>query len=83
MYHPTIFFNPFFVTNVIAGFILTLLGALVLLVAAIWFMMAREWEHQPRRPASWRTLCTIGIAMFALGWVWQLVGYYRVGAVTW
>jgi predicted phage tail protein len=83
MYHPTIFFNPAFVVNVIAGWILTVLGALVLLVAAIWFMLAHEWAHSPTRPTAWRALCTLGIAMFVGGCVWQFAGYFRVGGVTW
>jgi hypothetical protein len=83
MYHPTIFFNPQFVVNVIAGWTLTVLGAVLLLAAAVWFVAAGEWAHGQPRPAAWRALCTLGFALFIAGWVWQLVGYYRVGAVGW
>jgi hypothetical protein len=83
MYHPTIFFDPTFVINVIAGWVLTLVGALVLLLAAIWSVVAGEWLRGEPRPAAWRGLCAVGVAFFIAGWVWQIVGYYRVGALTW
>jgi hypothetical protein len=35
------------------------------------------------KPGAWRALCTLGFALFIAGWVWQLVGYYRVGVVAW
>jgi len=83
MYHAIIFFDPVFVINVIAGFLLTLAGAGLLLLAAIWSVFAGEWLHGEKRPAAWRGLCGVGAAVFLLGLVWQIVGYYRVGAVTW
>jgi hypothetical protein len=82
MYQPPIFFDPTFVINVIAGWVLTLAGALVLLVAAIWSVAAGEWMSGEPKPAAWRGLCAVGVAIFIAGWVWQIVGYYRVGALT-
>ncbi len=83
MYHPTIFFDPAFVVNVIAGWFLTVAGAVVLLVAAVWSVAAGEWQHGEPKPAAFRALCGVGVAVFVAGWLWQLIGYYRVGAVTW
>jgi predicted acyltransferase len=57
-------------------------GALALLVAAIWASAAGEWLRGEPRPAAWRGLCAVGVACFVAGWVWQIVGYYRVGALT-
>ena len=83
MPHPTIFFDPVFVVNVIAGWLLTALGAVILLAAAIWFVAAGEWLHGEPKPAAWRALCAAGFAAFLAGWLWQIVGYYRTGALTW
>src|SRR5262249_49526430 len=82
MYHPTIFFEPVFVVSVIAGFLVTVLGALLLLVAAVWFVAAGEWQNTAASPAAGRALCALGLAAFLGGWLWQLVGYWHVGAVT-
>ncbi len=75
MYDPPIFFDLSFVRNVIAGFALTLLGALVLLAAGVWSSQAGEWLRGERRPAAWRALCALGLALFVIGIVWQLIGY--------
>lgn len=83
MHHPTIFFDPAFVANVIAGWLLTLAGAGALLLAAIWSVAADEWLRGEPKPAAWRALCVVGVAVFIAGWLWQLIGYYRIGAVTW
>jgi hypothetical protein len=83
VYHPTIFFDPVFVVNVVAGWLLTVLGAVVLLGAAVWSVAAGEWLRGEPKPAAWRALCAAGVAAFAAGWLWQIIGYYRIGAVTW
>ena len=80
---PPIFFDPRFVANVIAGFLVTVLGAVVLFVAGLWFAQAGEWLRAERKPTAWRALCAIGVALFLLGLLWQFIGYGRVGAVTW
>ncbi len=80
---PPIFFDPVFVVNVIAGWILTLGGAGLLLVAAVWSVVAGEWLGGQPKPAAYRGLCAIGVAAFVIGWLWQIVGYYRTGALTW
>jgi hypothetical protein len=82
-YLPSIPFDPGFVVNVIAGWILTLSGVGLLLVAAIWSVAAGEWLRGEPAPGSWRALCTLGVAAFIAGLLWQAVGYYRVGAITW
>ena len=83
MYHPPIFFDPGFVANVIAGWLLTAAGAVLLLVAGVWLSVSGEWLHGERKPAAFRGLCAVGLAVFLVGLLWQCVGYYRVGAVTW
>jgi hypothetical protein len=83
MYHPTIFFDPVFVVNVIAGWLLTAAGAVMLLLAGVWMSVAGEWLKGEPKPAAFRGLCAMGLAVFLAGCLWQIVGYYRVGAVTW
>src|SRR5512134_323351 len=52
MHHPTIFFDPAFVVNVIAGWLLTVAGAGALLLAAIWSVAADEWLPGEPKPAA-------------------------------
>ena len=82
-YHPNIFFDPTFVANVIAGFLVTVAGAVLLLAAAVWFVAAGEWLRAGAKPTAWRALCALGVALFLGGWLWQIVGYYRVGLTVW
>src|SRR5262249_20871743 len=72
-----------FVANVITAFLVTLAGAVLLLVAAERFMVAGEWLPAGAKPTAWRALCALGLALFLGGWVWQIVGYYRLGLTVW
>jgi len=81
--HPTIFFDPSFVANIIAGWFLTAGGVFLLLVAGIWSSVAEEqWLRGTPKPTAWQGLRAIGVAAFVAGLLWQMVGYYRIGAVT-
>ena len=83
MDNPPIFFDPRFVSNVIAGYLVSVLGALALLLAGVWFAQAGEWLREGRKPAAWRALCAVGLILFLGGILWQFVGYGRVGVATW
>jgi drug/metabolite transporter (DMT)-like permease len=83
MHTPPIFFEPQFVSNIIAGWLLLLLGAAVLLLAAVWMVWANEWADRERKPSAWRGLCAIGFGLFVVGFLWQVIGYARVGVLDW
>ena len=80
--HPTIFFDPVFVTNVIAGYLLTLLGAGILLVGGVWWSLASDASQESPRTGAFRAVCGLGWAVFVAGWVWQIIGYINTNAVT-
>jgi len=81
--HPPIFFDPVFVVSVIVGWLLTAGGAVLLLVAGIWGSVTEgAWLRGTPRPALWRALWMLGLAAFVGGWLWQIVGYYKTGALT-
>ena len=81
--HPTIFFDPSFVANIIAGWFVAAGGVFLLLVAGVWSSVAEDkWLRGTPKPTAWRGLWVIGLAAFLLGLVWQAVGYYRIGALT-
>jgi hypothetical protein len=82
-YDPPIFFDPLFTQAVMAGWILTLVGCGILLLAAVWWTIAQDSSQTSPRSGLWRGLCTIGFATFLLGVGWQLVGYLKFGAVNW
>lgn len=82
-YNPTIFFDSLFTQAVMAGWIITLMGVGILLLAAVWWTIAQDASQTSPRSGIWRGLCTIGFATFLLGIGWQLVGYVRAGALDW
>lgn len=81
--HPTIFFDPMFVTNIIAGYLVTVLGALILLVAGAWWSWAQDASQLSPKSPAWRALCGLGWCVFIGGWVWQILGYIRTGTLAW
>ena len=82
-YSPTIFFDSLFTQAVMAGWIITLLGVGILLLAAVWWTIAQDSSQTSPRSGLWRGLSAIGFATFLLGIGWQLVGYVRFGALNW
>ena len=82
-YSPTIFFDSLFTQAVMAGWIITLIGVGILLLAAVWWTIMQDSSQTSPRSGLWRGLCTIGFATFLLGIGWQLVGYVRFGALNW
>ena len=81
--HPTIFFDPAFVANVILGYLVTLVGVGLLLVAGVWWAWNSDTSQTSPKSGAWRALCMLGWGVFAAGWVWQIVGYVRTNTVTW
>lgn len=70
-------YSQAFAVNVIAGYLLTVLGAVLGLAAAVWWVRAREWAHGEPPPA-FRALSTVAIVLFVAGLLWQLIGYLRL-----
>jgi len=64
-----------FALSVLAGYGLTVLGALLGLAAAVWFMLAGEWLRGGTTPAAFRALSTLAFLCFMIGIFWQLAGY--------
>jgi hypothetical protein len=83
MYDPPIFFDPQFTLAVMAGWVLTLAGAGTLLLAAAWFSFAGEWRRSGSPPAAFRALSGLGLVLFLGGLLWQFVGYWVSGALSW
>ena len=61
-YDPPIFFDSLFTQAVMAGWILTLVGCGILLLAAVWWTIAQDSSQTSPRSGLWRGLCTIGFA---------------------
>lgn len=69
-----------FMKDVATGWMITVLGALLLLLAACWWTAANSPTGEERAPSvAWRSLVTIGVGLFLFGWIWQLVGYGLIG----
>ena len=82
--HPPIFFDPVFTVSVMGGWILSLAGMVLLLLGSVWFSLAGEWLQGPVRPPSaFRALIGLGWAFWLGGLLWQFIGYFTTGSVTW
>ncbi|MBI4590066.1 MAG: hypothetical protein HY725_14630 [Candidatus Rokubacteria bacterium] len=79
---PTEALMPF-VRFVFPGWALAFLGALLLLGAAAYWSVKSDGVRLHVKPAWWRAAVALGVGLFILGAVWQLVGYVQIGAVTW
>jgi multisubunit Na+/H+ antiporter MnhG subunit len=74
MSHPAMYYDGFF-ASISAGLLVTALGALLLLVAAIGFSRRPEPFVGDRPPSALRALSAVGFVLFLVGIAWQLVGY--------
>jgi hypothetical protein len=84
MYHPTIFFDPQFTLAVMAGWVLTLAGVGALLLSAVWFSVAGEWRRGTAGPPlAFRALLGFGLVCWLGGLLWQFVGYWGTGTLSW
>jgi hypothetical protein len=80
--HPTIFLDPVFTVSVMAGWILTVAGAVLLLLGSLWYSLAGEWRPA-RPPSAFRALIGAGLVCWLGGLLWQFIGYFTTGSVTW
>jgi phosphoglycerol transferase MdoB-like AlkP superfamily enzyme len=71
-------YSPTFALNVVAGYLLTVLGAVLALAAAVWWVRAQEWAHGEPRPPAFRALSALAFVLFVAGLFWQLIGYLRL-----
>jgi hypothetical protein len=77
-------YSQAFTVNIVAGYLLGLLGALLALVAAVWWVQAQEWLDSGPPPPVFGALTAAAFTLFTIGIVWQLVGYLRLEyAVGW
>ncbi len=74
-----VLFDSAVMTGVGAGWVLTVLGALVLLVCAVWWSAANRSRTIDQAPAGWRPVVGLGVLLFVGGIAWQLVGYAAIG----
>jgi hypothetical protein len=83
MPYPTIFFGEAFLINVVIGWFLTAGGALLIMAGAVWATWAESTvPAQTPKSGPWRGLYALGLVAFVGGWIWQAIGYYRIGVLT-
>jgi len=72
-----------FPPNVIAAFLLTLLGAVLALALTVCWSWAEDRAHGGPPPPATRKLFAAAFALFTIGIFWQLIGYLRVDRAGW
>jgi len=74
MTDTAMFYQGFFM-NISAGFLVTLLGMAILLVVGVIFALRPEPFAGQAPPSPLKVLTAIGLAIFLIGLLWQVVGY--------
>lgn len=75
--------DPRFLWNVTAGYLVTLVGAALIVAAGMWLARAGAWALVARKPLAWQILSAVGCSLFMFGILWQLAALMRTGAVAW
>ena len=83
MLESSVLSDPRFLWNVMAGYLVTLVGAVLIVAAGMWLSRAGTWALIARKPLAWQALSAAGCALFMFGILWLLVAFMRTGAVAW
>jgi hypothetical protein len=83
MNNPPLCLDPLFTIGVLGGWLLPAAGVGALVVAGLCFPTGGAWRGVPPAPAAFRALAGLGFAMFLGGILWQFVGYWRIGVLSW
>jgi len=54
-----------------------------LLLAAVWYSIAGEWRLGRPAPGAFRALIVLGTIAWLGGLLWQFVGYFGTGSLSW
>jgi hypothetical protein len=76
-------YSSTFTPNVIAGLLLTLLGAVLALALTVCWSWAEDRAHGGPPPPAIRKLSAVAFALFTIGVFWQLIGYLRMEWAGW
>ena len=76
-------YSEAFTLNVIAGLLVTLLGAVLAIAAAVWWTRAEDRAHGGPPPPAIRKLMAAAFGLFVIGIFWQLIGYLRLERAGW
>jgi hypothetical protein len=76
-------YSATFTPNVIAGLLITLFAAVLVLGVTICWSWAEDRTYGGPPPASIRKLSVIAFTLFAIGIFWQLIGYLRMEWAGW
>ena len=76
-------YSEAFTLNVIAGLLVTLLGAALAIVLVVWWTREEDRAHGGPPPPAVRKLAVVAFGLFVIGIFWQLVGYLRLERAGW
>ena len=76
-------YSEVFTMNVIAGLLVTLLGAALAIALTVWWTREEDRAHGGSPPPAVRKLTVVAFGLFVIGIFWQLIGYLRLERGGW
>ncbi len=76
-------YSEAFTLNVIAGLLITLLGAVLAIAVTVWWTRAEDRAQGGPAPPAVRKLTAVAFGLFVIGIFWQLIGYLRLERAGW
>ncbi len=76
-------YSEAFTLNVVAGLLVTLLGAALAIALTVWWTREEDRAHGGPPPPAVRKLTVVAFGLFVIGILWQLVGYLRLERAGW
>jgi len=72
-----------FTRDVTVGFLVTMVGAVLIMIVAVCWQYFGGWAPRGRSPFALSAFCAVAVSLFSAGLVWQLVGYLRLEYTRW
>src|SRR5215467_5112124 len=68
-----------FTRDVTVGFLVTIVGAVLIMIGAVCWQYFGGWAPRGRSPFALSAFCAVAVGLFSAGLIWQLVGYLQLG----
>ena len=75
--------NDVFTRDITIGFLVSLIGAMLIVLVGVGWQYFGGWAPRGHSPFTLPAFCAVGVGLFSVGLLWQLVGYLRLEYTRW